>query len=308
MQVFLYPTKNKMPTKNNKLERKLLTWINEEGHALKLKTANTFNNQGFRTLQGQYAQNHKTKKLRKIDVLALTHTYKDQALLKINHTIKCQRSVDKPWVIFTDQNASLSPIASVSGSISTKLMHSILCILARDKDIQNLALFKSPQRPGFGGSQAFNIETDLVDSTLKSVIYSAYLQMKYLNKSYKKTKDALQIGVFFRPLIVLEGQLFEAHYNNEKQQITLEEKQQLRLHWKGTKTWSINTLVDIVTIDYLEAYTKILMQESNYLLEKISALYPFLKESIETQNLTPLAEKISFPIEEILDWLPMLKK
>ena len=126
---------------------------------------------------------------KKLNVIAQRTVDVNDSFLRIMYLTECKWSADKPWVIFTDTNSKISPSACIAQSISSNIADSILWLLANDKEIQTLSLFKTPNRPGFNGKQAFSKQNDLVYTTLQSIISACYSEKKYYERYVKKQQD-----------------------------------------------------------------------------------------------------------------------
>lgn len=295
-----------MSKEQQNIEDNLLKWLNEEGYPLEFETAKIFASYGFSTFQGQYITDYKTKTPREIDVIAKVTRDVDKSFLRISHAVECKWSEDKPWIVFTDQSARITPGACIAQSIATKLMDAILWYLAGDKDVQNLDLFKTPTRPGFNGRQAFSKQSDLVYSALQSVVSASYSKMNDYEKYHKKPEDSISFGVFVRPLIVIKGRLFESFYDHSDGKMGIKEQNKIRLYWRGAEAWNLHSTIDIVTINHLPQYVKKLGAELDYLIGKMAGSFVSIKECIESKSLTPMAGIKSTP-RGIIGLPPLLR-
>ncbi|MGP1993559.1 hypothetical protein D9V96_016885 [Zobellia laminariae] len=278
-----------MTEKKSTIEESVLKWLNSEGYPLEFETARIFSMNKFSTRQGSYVSDFKTGLPKELDVVADVTKMSDGTMLRISHLVECKWTEDKPWVIFTDRSARIAESASIAQSIATDTMSTILWCLAADKDIKDLNMFSVPDRPGFNGRQAFNKSSDLIYSTLQSIISASFSKTKYYEND-KTEKNPFKLAVFVRPLIVIKGRLFESFYNYEKKEVEIEEKKSTRLYWKGAEAWNLHSTVDIVTIDHLETYAKNLKKETDSLIEKMDVTLKNIKKSISTNSLEPLGE------------------
>lgn len=277
-----------MKEEQQNLEDRVLNWINKEGYPLEFETAKTFASYGFATSQGRYINDPKTRKPKEVDVVAQATHNIEKSFLRVCHVVECKWTNDKPWVIFTDSSAQISEGACIAQSISTRMMSSILWYLAGESDIQSLNMFKIPSRPGFNGRQAFSSQSDLVYSSLQSVVSACSGMMNDYEKYHTKPNDSIAHGVFFRPLIVIKGRLFETYFNHLSRNMEIKEQNQIRLHWKGAETWKLHSTIDIVTIDHLNSYVQKLGEETKYLIERAVDIFAIIKDCLENETLTPL--------------------
>lgn len=254
---------------NDNIKNRIIGWLNKEGYPLEYKTANVFRQNGFHTFQGHYIIDYKKEIPREIDILVQCTIVKNNSIIGINYVVECKNIVEKPWLIFTDSSCHISTKACITQSIATKSMATTLERLAEDLDIQQLSIFQSPDKPGYNGKQAFGGEKDTVYSTLQSVISACYsIKENFDNSSYSNSFDFLLI-----PIIVVDGRLFETFYNVTAGKIDIEEKQQIRIHWKGSEAWRLHSTIDVITIESLPNYVNKLYQETIILMKKLEALF-----------------------------------
>ncbi len=275
-------------TEDNSLENKILEWLSKEGYPLEFKVANIFRANRFHTSQGKYVTDFKTDVPREIDVVAEITQDLDESFLRISYLIECKWTENKPWVVFTDRNSRISPSACIAQSIATKSADAILWVLAGDKQLHDLSIFHTPDRPGFNGRQAFGSQNDLVYSTLQSIMSACYSMKNDYETYHKKPEDSLSFGVLIIPIIVIEGRLFETFYSDTSDSIEIEEKKIIRLHWRGSQAWHLHSTIDIVTLDALPNYVKKLSTETNFLMKQMTTTYPQIKECIIQKTLAPL--------------------
>lgn len=272
----------------NDIKKNILDWLNSEGIPLEYRCANIFKQWKFVTFQGRYVNDFKTSVPKEIDVIAQRTVKINDSFLRIMYLTECKWSADKPWVIFTDSNSRISPSACIAQTISSNIADSILWLLAGDRDIQKLNIFKTPDRPGFNGKQAFSKQYDLVYSTLQSIISACYSEKKFYESYVKKPQDVFSQGTLIIPIIVIEGKLYETYFDTQKEEMVIEEKNQIRLHWKGSEAWNLHSTVDIVTIDELDNYVSILDKETNILINKMKETFININECVEKKSIEPI--------------------
>lgn len=278
---------------NQELENKILNWLSKEGYPLEFKVANIFKKYKFHTHQGDYVNDYKTKTPRELDVVAKFNSNTPNSFLRIEYIVECKWTGDKPWIIFTDENSQISSSACVAQAITANIANSILWLLAKDKEIQSLSIFKTPQRPGFNGRQAFGSQNDIVYSTLQSVVSASYSEKKFYESYIEKPEDLLSSGILIIPIIVIDGKLYESFYNKEKENIEIEEQKQIRLHWRGAEAWNLHSTIDIVTIDALSDYVENLEKESIILMKKMISTNALINKCLENKTIEPIEHLIS---------------
>lgn len=276
----------------NSLENNIQNWLAKEGYPLEFKVANIFRSKNFDTFQGRYVNDFKTGLPREIDVVADTTIKVAESFLRISYVIECKWSGDKPWVIFTDKNSRISPGACIVQSISTKTAEAILWHLSDNKELRNLSIFHTPERPGFNGRQAFGSQNDLVYSTLQSIMSACYSEKKDYEVADSDHKDSLSFGVLIIPIVVIDGKLFESYYDDSIGDMSLKERKMIRLHWKGSEAWQFHSTIDIVTFDHLPEYVKSLAPETSFLIQKMARIYSIINDCLVKKTLTPLDQII----------------
>lgn len=275
-------------SENENIENSILDWLSKEGYPLEFKAANIFRKFEFQTFQGQYVNDFKTKNPREIDILAQRTAHIDDSFLRIVYLVECKWTGNKPWVIFTDRNSQIAPAACIAQSITADIATSILWLLTHDQDIQNLSIFHTPDRPGFNGRQAFGSQNDLVYSTLQSVMSSCYSKKKYYESYPKTTENGISDGVLLIPIVVINGKLFETFYDEKNDKIEIEERKQMRLHWKGSEAWHLHSTIDVVTIDALPDYVSKLSFDTDILLDKMISTFRLLEKCLIEKSIEPI--------------------
>lgn len=272
------------------LKSQVADWLSKEGYPLEFKAANIFRRGGFAVYQGTYVPDFKSGNPRELDIVADWNADVERSFLRISYVVECKWTANKPWVIFTDPSAQISPGACVAQSIGSHAAQSILWLLANDRKIQNLPIFHVPFRPGFNGRQAFGNQGDLVYSTLQSVMSACYSKKKHYDAYHTDAESHLGLAVAIFPIIVINGELFESYYSESTGEIELEEKDMIRLHWKGSEAWQFHSTIDIVTIKHLPAYVQSLQISTGYLSERMAGVFSCIKECIENKSLDPLQD------------------
>lgn len=273
---------------NIDLETRILNWLAKEGYPLEFTVANIFRTNQFATFQGRYVKDFKSNLLREIDVIAQMDRALDESFIRINYLVECKMTKSKPWVIFTDPSARISPGAAISQSIATKLIEALLFYLTQDRRIQELSLYRSPECPGFNGRQAFSDQHDVVYSTLQSIVAASHSEVKEYEINHTDITKSLSFGAMVKPLIVIEGKLFESSFNVDKGAVDIIEREIIRVHWKGSDAWKFHSVVDIITVDYLPKYVSQLYVETRILIDSLRAVFDLLKYAIKTKDVSDL--------------------
>lgn len=263
----------------------VLKWVKSEGFPTEYKTANSFRKNGCRVFQGGYVEDQEEHKMREVDVLAWQDvTYQSRSLLRVSHVVECKWSGDKPWVVFTSPSP-ISSAACITQTYGSDLGEALLWSVAGERDLHGMRLFATPDEAGFSGRQAFSSTgTDHFHHALRGVTGNA---LSYLTSySRPSKKDAFpSIGVLAFPIVVVDGLLFKAFFDDDLQDVRVEEVDDLRCHWRGAKNWRLNSTVDIVTMKSLDTFVNIRTAECRQLLE---VLVPFAEKVEQCWNMGSL--------------------
>ena len=58
---------------------------------------------------------------------------------------------------------------------------------------------------------------------------------------YKMPKEAILVF----PIVVVEGQLFEAHFDSKLDDVCLEPRKGIRCHWRGAASWDFHVTMSL---------------------------------------------------------------
>lgn len=263
-------------------------WLDSEGYPTEFRTASVFRRFGFRVRQGYYVRDDRSEAVREIDVLATASSPSREHLIRAEHVVECKWSRDKPWVIFTSSDAQMAPPACVAQTIGSALGSTILWAIAGDESLHNMDLFSTPTRPGFGGRQAFSRGNDHFYSAMASVTTLASLVVGAYDPPSRKKGELPTSAVVAFPLIVVEGQLFEAYYDVDQADVRVEPVKRLRCHWRGAPSWRLHATVDIVSLGDLDAFAASRAEEVSQLLNKMEKPREQVAKCFEEHSLEPL--------------------
>lgn len=276
---------NNPPESQKTLHEKVGDWLSTEGYPLEFRTADGFQKAGFKVLQGQHVRDPQVNKLRETDVIAMHSIHVQDSLLRVVQVIECKWSKDKPWVVFTSTESRMAPAACVAQSIATEAGQAILWAIAGNPVLDSLELFAVSERAGFGGRQAFTKDSDRFYNAMQSVTTACSLLMEDYDALSAEVADPLEYAVFGFPIIVLDGELFEAHYDSNTGAMVLNAAQQLRVHWRGADCRNLISTLDIVTIGALDAFAKKRAMDVEALMLPAKLCLEQLRECLERQSL-----------------------
>jgi hypothetical protein len=197
---------------------------------------------------------------------------RDDRLIRVAHVIECKWSRDKPWVVFTSKNQRIGSAACIAQTIGNSLGSTLLWMLAGDEQLRTLDLFETPQLAGFGGRQAFSKGVDNFFSAMKSVASLSTALVHDYDSAQRPRGQMPASAVIVLPIIVVDGLLFEAFFDESENEIRLSPSSHIRCHWRGSPDWQLLTTIDIVTLESLEDFVSIRSRD-------LDVLFPLLDES-----------------------------
>lgn len=278
--------------KNEKidLKSKVEEWLTKEGYSLEFYVATQFKKSKFLVKQGVHVRDNLSDLVREIDVLATNDLGVNDHTISIEHVIECKWSKDKPWVIFTSDN-SIHPAACITQSFGSILGRTLLWHIAGNEGLYDTSYFNSPHNAGFAGRQALSNGKDLFYNAIQSITGVTELRARSHDSSNLPfTLPKLAAIVF--PVIVVDGELYEANYDEENDKVMLTETNHVRLHWKGSETWKLHSTVDIVTKSYIGEFSNL---RKNELLILQNNLAKALENTVECFNERSL-EKLNIKV------------
>ena len=250
------------------IEEAVARWIRSEGYPLEFRTAKIFNECHYTVRQGEFTRGSREAP-REIDVVAYrTRPNPAKGFARIEHVVECKWSKDKPWVIFTSEGHSIHPRACAVQTIASGGGAKMLrALVTPPHNIERLSLFKSGQRSGFGGRQAFSDKADTVYGALQGVVSKAFSEASHVDER----PQGWRTTIFVFPVIVLDGALFEAFWDDATNDLRTEPVDLMRLHWRGSDRWRQHATVDIVRIEHLATYLADREKDVEVLLEAASS-------------------------------------
>jgi len=246
---------------------KLRLQLEKGGFPFELEVSREFVKNNWDVLNNTYYIDKDENKGREIDLLA---NYTKQHQTNGHYTectftfvVEIKKELEKPWVVFTTDTMHFE-----------KLIHDI----HRDKVHNNFdrhLLSKSFQKhnqklnerlgrsftEGFSTSKRDKIFTSLCNVT-KAFIHKL--------ESIEKDSSQDSILYYFEPLVILNGQLFEAFLDeNDKLKVDKKEYLQVRFNYMSNfyKERTTGYLINVVTKEYLSKYIKLRMEQFDKIFE-----------------------------------------
>lgn len=272
---------------NKSLSSKVTDWLNQEGYPLEFKTASVFKKNSFNVWQGSYVRDEDEDTTREIDVVADISDYADAHMIRVSHVVECKWTKEKPWIIFTDYK-SMAPSACIAQTMGSLLGDTCLWSIAGDKKLHSLDVFFTPDKPGFNGRQAFSKGIDEVYSTLRSITSKTYSLVKEFDHKGRKRGTMPRHSLIAFPVIVIDGNLFEASYDTKKNDVILQKKERIRLHWRGSPTWPLHATIDVITVNHLESFCSKRANEIYKLIKVVKVSTMQIEECFKSKSLDHL--------------------
>jgi hypothetical protein len=270
------------------LTEKVAAWLSIEGYPLEFRVTHIFRQQGFNAFQGQYIRGLETGSAREIDVVAQGTLVEKDSWVRVEYLVECKWSKDKPWVLFSSRRGMASS-ACITQTIGSETGRCLMWVNAGRQELHELNTFSVPERSGFGGRQAFSKKSDVFYEAMQGVTEKATARAKEFSEGDVTITDSLRAALVVLPLIVVEGELFEAYFDQNAGEVRVEPVTELRLHWRGSEAWKVHATVDIVTADSLERFVERRAAEVKTILSRMIQSMAELRECVVQRSMAPLA-------------------
>ena len=160
--------------------------------------------------------------------------------------------------------------------------------IAGDKPVMSLKLFSSPEEPGFNGREALSKGIDRFYNSMKSVTELTTMLVQEYDRRPRKTGSLPRLCVVAFPIILVEGQLFEAYFCEEDSTTKIREAQQIRCHWRGSPSWTHHATIDIVTLAAFDEFRTTRAAEAIWLVKRMTEAHEQVKACIKAASFDPL--------------------
>lgn len=231
---------------------------------------------------------------REIDVCAMmtNRPSKERLLVRAYNVVECKWAKSKPWVVFTSQNTRMMPTAVIAQTLGSYSAEAAMWANAGDKGLAKLQLFGSPEKgAGFSGRQVLTDgSTDRFYDSIRSVVSASNAIVESYDMRQQAGSFPTACVVAF-PVIVIEGDLFEASYSNENMDMKLTKVRHSRCHWRGSAKSRLLTTVDIVTKDGLQEFAECRASDIKALIEILEETHLELFECYNNKDMAHLRVK-----------------
>jgi len=239
---------------------KIKSWINKNGYPFEMRVAKSFRKAGFEISQSILYKDSETDKYRETDLIAHKTKAINGVWLNITFIIECKKTIDKPWIIFSNKelytvNNNKYPIlASTNANI-------LINHIEKNNPFKSPLIFPEIINSGYNIVTAFSEKNDIAYSASQSVIKACEYLVSNSNKSNKRFCN------IYIPIIAIEGELHEA-FLNEMDEIEL-----TQVDWStvvSTKSFDEqnSNLITIVSSNNLDQFTDKLNEQTIDFFEK----------------------------------------
>ena len=246
------------------IDAEVLKWLQGQGYPLEMLVAKSFRRAGFRVIQSEYYVDPDLKTEREIDLVAWRTKISSEFTARIDMSVECKASSDKPWVLFTSEDTRISRGASVAQRAASRLGHSLLRRFTDREEIRGLPLFDLPERPGYGLTQAFTSGQDVAFAAASSAAKAA-LHSAVQADSHTRVVPGPVVQVSFSG-VVIDGRLFEC-FLDESENMRVEEVDSGVLLWRNPVVGEPHTIIHISTVRSLDALATAVNETASGLLD-----------------------------------------
>lgn len=190
----------------------------------------------------------------------------------------------------------MHPSACIAQAIGSHLGEAVMFCEAGEPTLHTLQLFAYQERGGFAGRRAFEKhdkdQQDLFYRTIQAVISNAVGEAHNYNRPKLKEGTCPPDGAVVFPIIVIDGELFEAYYEHQQKTLCVLPANHLRVYWRGSNVHGrYITPVDIVTAAFISEFARKRAAEIKILLEMVEGSMKAIKEAFKQRNFSALTIK-----------------
>ena len=245
------------------LSQKISEDIERTGYPTELTVGKILEQKGWELHYNVYYIDEDERKGREIDIVATEVIYHKELPIHIEYSLICAvKKSSKPWVVFSTEATGLEGGGWNWLHVSENLNGNIL---PADKIDANSTISQF-RRLGHAYHVAFQNNNSSILEALSSAVKASEQHRKHYEEWYeedrrsdearKKSSKKYHSLVILEPMIILDGQLYEAYLNVEKKLIVKKVNHipvcfgYISLAYKHAEYFS-NYIVEIVTVDAL---------------------------------------------------------
>ncbi len=258
---------------NDLIEDKIKSWLKTQGYPLEMRVASAFQEKGFLITQSDYYKDPESDKYREVDIVASLSTYADQTqhvTFEIKFVIECKYSHEKPWLLFQGYPDRLQKDHEIVFRHSNSPGSVALLELSLHEDMKNNDLFKLTPRLSYGVTRAMADQTDVPYQAVLTVAKAARA-LADRSEEWNKNK-IISVEIFF-PVVLVDGRLFECALNVNND-LKLTEVNRGTLLFRNPAAGAVRALVDIVSIDGLPEYIKLIESGCKHIFSRVTEGLP----------------------------------
>jgi hypothetical protein len=155
---------------------------------------------------------------------------------------------------------------------------------SEDESLVQLGAFSRPTRTGFGGRVAFSKGQDNFYLSVQSIVAKAAAHVKFWGKTGETERPYYAPMDMVFPVIVLDGELFEAFHGDDQDEIELVPVGESKLQWRGSDDWDFMVPVDIVKVENLAEFAQRRFADATIMLD---VLVPMVREAQRERDNRP---------------------
>lgn len=241
------------------LKDKVRGWLLEQGYPLEMRVAKILQDADFWVTQSTYYTDPETGKAREVDVVAdVSGEWVDYFMFTFAIAIECKKSSKRPWVVFSATPKYFSGSLLTTGWVGSKAGTVLQKLLWANDEVRECAFHHWSGKHGYGMSEALISGKDIPYQAIMSAAkYAKDFAIKTELKVWDPPDEKVAFGCLVHPVIVLEGNLFEASLD-ESGQLQVEEIEEAILYHRypfiGAE--QEHTLIRVIKIDALPQFVE----------------------------------------------------
>ena len=191
-------------------EKRIKNWIFKNGYPFEMKVASLFQKKDFKITQSILYKDSDTNKYRELDIIAYYGKLVNGVSFNFSFVIECKKSTDKPWLVFKNDKLINSKLDRFK-PIATKNAEILFKNSKVNNNNQFNNLFPNINNAGYNVVIAFRDNKDVAYSSSLSLLKACnYIRDKFNTSNLRQCN-------FYIPLIVIEGELYDARLSPEEE-------------------------------------------------------------------------------------------
>lgn len=257
--------------------------MNDEGYPLEYFVAHSFLRHGFQISQGDYTHDGISER-REVDVAAYRTRKAGGGFVRLYNIVECKWTRDKPWVVMTSPTHRMTSSAIIAQALASRGGNAAMWVNSGNTALKGLKLFESPSPAGFGGRQSLSKGQDKFYDSLRSVTSVSIATANQYNPQILFEFPEACTVVF--PMVVIDGDLFEARYDPEADKLDVEPVAHSRCHWRGSDHSPFWTTVDIVTKEGLEDFVAQRRSDFDVVMAAVCESFEQMREGYDQKDVS----------------------